>query len=517
MIGIATHLLPIWKTIEHKFISDLLEPTKLNRQLEIFNIWRNLRGYGCVEAVTGFGKTMIAIIAIMRLNLHNRTMKTIVVVPNTSLKEDWTDPIQGYITRFQLLNVEVHVVNGYTLYNRQWVCDLLVLDEVHRYAREEADYFSTVLSRTTNKYCLALSATLNSKEKIFLLENNVPIVATVGLDEAEKRGWISNFHIYNIPVHLREYDEMEKQRLDEMHNNYYKKFNHDYEIATGCAVGNNKSLKHKKLGYKTGSQWRTYWATKMGWNTSLGDAHKWSPLNVGKYANMWRYAMRSRKDFLHKAVDKIDMVEQIINRIRKKTIVFSEHIDTCEKLKERLGNYAEMYHSGLLARVYEDSSLETEIANGIKINNKTYYKKLNGDIVSYDDLKLEYPNCKKLGATKLKKRIKEDFENNKFQVLLTAQALNEGFDCKDVEVGIIHSGNSVKRTNVQRMGRVLRVHEDKSALIINVYVDDSQDKKWVEARQIGTPKSKIHWITSVNEINVIEEQYNNEDLVLLDD
>ena len=70
----------------------------------------------------------------------------------------------------------------------------------------------------------------------------------------------------------------------------------------------------------------------------------------------------------------------------------------------------------------------------------------------------------------------ERLENlNKFKkadlnVLVTCTALDEGFDMPEADGALILSASSSKRQRVQRMGRVLRITENKpNALIVTVY------------------------------------------------
>jgi superfamily II DNA or RNA helicase len=509
MIKVKSQFVKVWNLIKDHFDENFLEESKLNKQLEIFHNFGLNKGRGYVEAVTGFGKTIIAIIAILKLNKTNPLGTINVVVPTISLKEDWEDVEDGYITRYRLKNVKVYVVNSYTSYDRKWVCDFLILDEAHRFTNDSSENFSKVLDNTEYKFILALSATLAKKEKDFLEERDINRIGLVTLDEAEKNNWISNFTIFNIPVQLNFEDLEEKERLDNIHNNYFKKFSYDFHLAMGCSSG-VKGYKHPDLGWRTGNSWRLKVAKEFGWNENLGKEHKYSPTNIAKMANSWKYAMNSRRDFLHKAVGKLELTEQILNKFQLKTIVFTQHTITCDKLKQRLGDISECYHSSITSRIYKDSSLETIIANSEKVNNKTFYKTLKGEYLTLDQIKKLYPTYVKLGEKRLKSKIKEDFKNNKFSIILAANSLNEGFDCEDILIGVIHSGSSVKRVNVQQMGRVLRTYNNKHAIIINIYVRDSQDEKWVKSRQSGTPKSKIKWIDSIDEIILKEE----EDLIL---
>lgn len=104
---------------------------KLKKQIEFFNIWRNSGARGIIECVTGFGKTIISIIAIHKMNKKKPNNNTIVVVPNTKLYDDWVNPEEGHIKKFKLKNVEVYIVNTYTQNKSgvNYICDLLILDE----------------------------------------------------------------------------------------------------------------------------------------------------------------------------------------------------------------------------------------------------------------------------------------------------------------------------------------------------------------------------------------------------
>lgn len=496
----------IWNSIKFVFDESIIDWSKLNRQLEIFTNWTKNKATGYVEAATGFGKTMIAIIAIKRMNYKNPSKKTIVVVPNLNLKEDWIDSNVGHINVFKLKNVEVFVINSFTMRAEDHYCDLLVLDECHRYAQERSEYFSEALNICNYKYVLALSATLSKQEKDFIESYGISRIGHVTLEEAESKGWVSTYEIYNISVPLNQIDLERKDELDNSHNYYYKKFGFDYGLADCCGAGNDKMVKHFKSGrVKTGKRWREDYAREMGWTPDKGMNHEWSPNSIRRYAGLWFKFMTERKTFLHESSDKLNIAEKIIKHLNLKTILFSEKIMIPEELQSRLGNRkAKCYHSQLKTKIYNN---DEEIGEGS--SNRKY--KLYEDQYDYTwkEVKAKYPNAERYSPKDLKQKIKEDFRNNKFKFLLTAKALDEGFDVNDIECGIIHSGSSVKRVNLQRMGRVLRSNGDKKALIINIYVEDSQDEKWVNKRQIGTPKSKINWVKNVEEIKIKENEITN--------
>jgi superfamily II DNA or RNA helicase len=56
------------------------------------------------------------------------------------------------------------------------------------------------------------------------------------------------------------------------------------------------------------------------------------------------------------------------------------------------------------------------------------------------------------------------------RALVSARVLNEGIDVPDAEVGIVVAGRQGGREYVQRVGRVLRPRERKSALVYDLVV-----------------------------------------------
>ena len=60
------------------------------------------------------------------------------------------------------------------------------------------------------------------------------------------------------------------------------------------------------------------------------------------------------------------------------------------------------------------------------------------------------------------------FHTGEYPFLVTSQVLNEGVNVPAAGVGIILSGTGSVREHVQRLGRLLRKHEDKQAVLYEV-------------------------------------------------
>ncbi len=70
--------------------------------------------------------------------------------------------------------------------------------------------------------------------------------------------------------------------------------------------------------------------------------------------------------------------------------------------------------------------------------------------------------------TKERRQILERFHAGQYPIVVTSQVLNEGVDVPAASVGIILSGTGSVREHVQRLGRLLRKHGDKQALLYEV-------------------------------------------------
>ena len=67
--------------------------------------------------------------------------------------------------------------------------------------------------------------------------------------------------------------------------------------------------------------------------------------------------------------------------------------------------------------------------------------------------------------TKERKQILSRFHSGAYATVVTSQVLNEGVDVPAAGVGIVLSGTGSTRENVQRLGRLLRKHGDKQAVL----------------------------------------------------
>ena len=74
----------------------------------------------------------------------------------------------------------------------------------------------------------------------------------------------------------------------------------------------------------------------------------------------------------------------------------------------------------------------------------------------------------------------EDFKTNKINVLCSTKALNQGLDIPDANMGVMCGITSKALPMIQRVGRLIRFQEGKVGEIYILYVENSQEEKWLK-------------------------------------
>jgi superfamily II DNA or RNA helicase len=82
-----------------------------------------------------------------------------------------------------------------------------------------------------------------------------------------------------------------------------------------------------------------------------------------------------------------------------------------------------------------------------------------------------------------RKIILERFHSGEYPVVVTSQVLNEGVDVPSANVGIVLSGTSTIRENVQRLGRLLRKQQDKQAILYELVARGTTEEFASERRR----------------------------------
>jgi superfamily II DNA or RNA helicase len=82
-----------------------------------------------------------------------------------------------------------------------------------------------------------------------------------------------------------------------------------------------------------------------------------------------------------------------------------------------------------------------------------------------------------------RKQVLERFHSGEYPIVITSQVLNEGVDVPAANVGIVLSGTSTIRENVQRLGRLLRKQQGKQAILYEVVARGTTEEFASERRR----------------------------------
>jgi superfamily II DNA or RNA helicase len=279
--------------------------TKTIRQKGIVTKWLIDR-VGTLIAATGFGKTITALMAAREIQAEDPTYKIIVIVPSVNLKTQWEEQLISNGIR-----AEVIIIN--TAYKNTYKCDLLILDEVHKYG---ADQFVEVFNAIEYRWIFCLTATIwRSDGKHQFLVSKAPIIDEVTISECLQEGWVSQFKTYNFSVPFTPTE----------HTSYYK-------------VDKQFKYAASQLGFG-GESFRMA-------QTYLKDANATNEQK--SISAMYMNAMRKRKELVINAVNKITAVEFILKKFSdRKSLIFSESKIFADKITARVGSECRSYYSGL--------------------------------------------------------------------------------------------------------------------------------------------------------------------------
>jgi superfamily II DNA or RNA helicase len=395
-----------------------IDKKRLARQELVIQRWTKAGRKGTLEAVTGFGKTFVALLVLKDMNKNSPGSSSLIIVPTQNLKKQWEKGLES----LGITNYTVAIINSAV--KRTHVCDLLILDEIHNYT---SDVFGTIFERTEYKYILGLTATIEREDaRHYIIEEHAPVIDTISLREAVDNAYVSQFQVFNLGLRM---NEAEDKLYKSITDNYYKHFavfNFRFHIAMKCLTDMN--YRH------------VFTRNLAGWDEN-------QVLNAARGFNS---AMQKRKQLIYKSVTKKDAAKEIISIFDVHTITFSESVDFAKGLNKETQPWGEAYHSKM-----------------------SKYARQN---------------------------VLDRFSDDKFdtRVIHTARALDEGFDVEGIELAIICSGTSTARQDLQRTGRAIRFRKGKTGAIVNLYLKETQDEKWLKKRQ--SKSANIQWVHSIQEL-----------------
>ena len=378
--------------------------------------WNKNKRKGLVEAVTGTGKTRLAIAAIAEeLQLGG---KVAVIVPTVELQRQWFEELDSHFADIQIgllgngnqdeltscdvLVAIVHSASRYDLGLQDEELGLLVADECHRYG---AETFSRALEDGFRSR-LGLTATRERPDGAHR-ELDVyfgSIVYVLGYQEAIRDKYIADVKVAQIGVQL---DSLERQEFDEFSQGILETQN---ELSEMLRISPNQYHRFIEKVTQLAAE---------------------SDTSGNKAARRYLSLISKRKALLANTPEKLKVVKHLAPSVIKSngTLFFTETISGAESIA------AELRRAG--------------------VNAATIHSKLD---------------------SQQRHQTFADFASGRIKALAAARVLDEGVDVPEADLAVIISASKTRRQMIQRMGRVLRLKADgRMARFVFVYVADSSE------------------------------------------
>ncbi len=386
-------------------------------QRDALERWRDRGCRGIIDAVTGSGKTRLAVAAI---DDHARGGgKTVVLVPTIVLLHQWVDVLtqslptlsigrvgDGYDDLLQHCDVLVSVIasartRAFLLKGAE---GLLVVDECHRTASDKNQ--DALDDRFTKR--LGLSATherMDGAHETVLLPYFERVVFSIGYGRAISDGVITNVRAAFVGVEFIE----EERQLYQKYLLELRTLRRKLIREFGCPKGPFSAFLDAVVRLTNGSG---------GMKGSIA-------------ANKWLSKWREKRELLAETVAKQHAVQQLVGAIgdADRTLLFTQSIKS----------------ANVIASDLTEAGIPTS------------------------------PHHSEL-STDEREQIMADFDRGALRVLSSVQTLEEGVDVPDADLAIIVASSKQRRQMIQRMGRVMRrKHDGRDARFIILFVKDTEE------------------------------------------
>ncbi len=307
------------------------------RQILGLRRWRESNFNGIAEYPTGFGKTYTAIMAIKGMIPKKDIKSCLVVVPTLELKSQWEEELKKNkvtIAKVMVINSAIKAIHN---------VDMLVLDEIHRYAAES---FRNIFSVVTCEYILGLTATLEREDGFHeIILEYLTVFDQISVDEALDNGWIAPYKVYNIPVILSDEDQLEYNKANNAFKHFAAKLGHGanaFKNATNYLKSSDKALQGQ----------------------------------AGAYYN----SLRKRKSICQNNSNKIVATKKIIDLFSDRNgLIFSATTEFAESLQDTLGDICMTFHSKikrkdqeLIVKRFKDKRTKVRFLSSVQALNEGF-------------------------------------------------------------------------------------------------------------------------------------------------
>jgi superfamily II DNA or RNA helicase len=396
-------------------------------QREALDQWKLRESKGIVDAVTGAGKTRLAVAAVAEHVASGGA--AVVLVPTVVLLHQWREVLVDALpssTRIGLVGdghrgdaVPFDVLIAVIASARTRHFDLagrvglLVVDECHRSASEKN---REALDERFAKR-LGLSATherLDDLHETILLPYFRRVVFRLNYERAIADGVITNVRTAFVGVDFTEEEKNAYAQLQQQLSSLRRKLVNEW----GCRPKPFSAFLDDVLRL-------------------IGTG---GTMKGGIVANRWLTTWRAKKELLAETPAKQEAVALLTPAVvdADRTLLFTQSIKSADRLHELLGEQGVsvgVHHSGI-----DTSERESILA---------------------------------------------DFAAGRYRVLTSVQTLEEGVDVPDADLAVIVASSKQRRQMIQRMGRVMRRKPDgRDARFVILYVNGTDEDPRLGAHEL---------------------------------
>lgn len=412
-------------------------------QEECLDRWFANNCRGMVQAVTGSGKTLLALTAISRLEEQlGQKLRVKIVTPTSALMRQWNRDLREFLSHTSMdfrkedfrkeigmrgggarpgpiCRYMIYVINSarYEL-ARQILAELkrgeivlMIADECHHYGSGQNqlifEFLPYIKQWENHFFSLGLSATLpTGQAQRYLASVLGRKIYHYGMAEASLGQTVCPCDIYHISLSFRPDEREAYEDLSEQMSFLYQKLLR--LIPSLSQLGQTELFEQLR--------------------SLCGNKNR----KIAESASLYMNLTYKRKSLVCLASARCACACDLIQRLdaKEKILIFSERTVQAD----------ELYY--LLQKTFPE-----------KVGR--YHSKM-GDQANKNTL--------------------ERFRSGSIRILITCKAIDEGIDVPDASVGIILSGTSTQRQRIQRLGRIIRQKDGKErAALYYLHIEDTSE------------------------------------------
>lgn len=407
-------------------------------QNEAFENWKNNKQKGLFAMATGTGKTITALNCLLEIYNRNGYYKAIILVPTITLVDQWEKECQ----KFNFRSI-VKVCSKYPGWRT--AVDNIKLREEFNPLGKDCNYIiiSTYASFSRDNVFNILNSF--SRKKLLLIA-----------DEAHNMGSGKILNRLGAINYLRRIglSATPERQYDDRGNTALSRFfgceeQYTFEYSMEQAIENGVLCRYKYYPHivrLTNEEMARY----IELSVKLAKMYNFDKNAFPEGDEILKKLLLARKRIIHKAVNKLDLFERIIQeRMAEKGNLKYTLVYVPEGSRPDDNN----------ADIYDNTDyLEDDAETAHLIDDFTEIVKKSSPHTTVKQF---------VSGSSERDKMLRDFANGDLEVLTSMKCLDEGVDVPRSELAIFCASTGNPRQFIQRRGRILRTHKDKHMAIIH--------------------------------------------------